>query len=267
MVLTQGIVEALARVLGATNEGLTNAEIDRLLLECRIVDDYGGGTKWKRLSHVLWNQLVRDRSDEPVLRFVRHALEPARSLKNPERHAHWVSELTKVLSFVGMIVTSAGNVELISSRSETINDAIRRAEALKESLISREVHSRVLHYCKAELLACDYFHAAHESVKGVFDRVREISCIDEDGHKLVDSAFSQGSEVVPVLIINLYQTQSERAEQNGFGNLLKGVYGMFRNPTAHEPRVKWEMSRKDAEDILSLVSLIHRRLDSTQRVR
>ena len=37
---------------------------------------------------------------------------------------------------------------------------------------------------------------------------------------------------------------------------------MFRNPTAHAPRVQWEMTREDAEDLLSLVSLIHRRLDA-----
>ncbi|WP_245518726.1 MULTISPECIES: TIGR02391 family protein [unclassified Mesorhizobium] len=37
---------------------------------------------------------------------------------------------------------------------------------------------------------------------------------------------------------------------------------MFRNPMAHEARINWAMSKEDAEDLLSLVSLIHRRLDA-----
>lgn len=36
---------------------------------------------------------------------------------------------------------------------------------------------------------------------------------------------------------------------------------MFRNPTAHEARALWAMDQDDAEDLLSMVSLIHRRLD------
>jgi len=39
---------------------------------------------------------------------------------------------------------------------------------------------------------------------------------------------------------------------------VKGVFGMFRNPTAHEARVLWRMSKEDAEDLLSIASLIHR---------
>jgi len=58
------------------------------------------------------------------------------------------------------------------------------------------------------------------------------------------------------------QLRAEKGEQRGFANLVKGIFGMFRNPTAHEPRIYWSMTREDAEDLLSLVSLIHTRLDS-----
>lgn len=65
-----------------------------------------------------------------------------------------------------------------------------------------------------------------------------------------------------MLAINPRGSSSERSEQNGFANLIKGAFGMFRNPTAHEPRIHWPMSKSDAEDLLTLVSLIHRRLDA-----
>lgn len=80
----------------------------------------------------------------------------------------------------------------------------------------------------------------------------------EDGAELVDIALCGP---LPRLAVNTLTTDSQRKEQSGFANLGKGTFGMFRNPTAHEARVLWAMSKEDAEDLLSLASLIHRRLD------
>ena len=43
--------------------------------------------------------------------------------------------------------------------------------------------------------------------------------------------------------------------------LMKGLFSTFRNPTAHAPRVVWATSRADALDMLTLASMLHRRLD------
>ena len=45
-------------------------------------------------------------------------------------------------------------------------------------------------------------------------------------------------------------------------NLLKGLFGTFRNTTAHHTKITWKIEEHDALDILSMVSLVHRRLDS-----
>ena len=55
------------------------------------------------------------------------------------------------------------------------------------------------------------------------------------------------------------------SEQSGFANLIKGTFGMFRNSSAHEARILWAVSKEDAEDLLSLASLIHRRLDAAKK--
>src|SRR5207244_9974394 len=68
----------------------------------------------------------------------------------------------------------------------------------------------------------------------------------------------------PRIAINDLLTDSQRSEQSGFANLVKGFFGMFRNPTAHEARVLWRMSKEDAEDLLSIASLIHRRIDAAR---
>ncbi|EAX0039585.1 hypothetical protein TM70_22960, partial [Salmonella enterica] len=46
---------------------------------------------------------------------------------------------------------------------------------------------------------------------------------------------------------------------------LIGLFGAVRNPLAHSPKKNWPMSELDALDILTLVSLIHRKLDGTQK--
>jgi uncharacterized protein (TIGR02391 family) len=56
-------------------------------------------------------------------------------------------------------------------------------------------------------------------------------------------------------------------EQRGFMNLLKGLFGTFRNTAAHAPKITWKIDEQDALDILSLISLVHRRLDSATRAR
>jgi uncharacterized protein (TIGR02391 family) len=36
---------------------------------------------------------------------------------------------------------------------------------------------------------------------------------------------------------------------------------MFRNTTAHAPKLRWAMDKYEAEEAFTLVSMIHRRLD------
>ena len=115
-------------------------------------------------------------------------------------------------------------------------------------------------FCQAELVADDYFHAVLEATKSIADKLRDRTGLGDDGTILVDRALGGNP---PMLVINGFNSESEKGEQRGFANLVKGVFGMFRNPTAHAPRINWAMNKADAEDLLSLASLIHRRLDTS----
>ena len=108
------------------------------------------------------------------------------------------------------------------------------------------------------------FPAVLEAVKSVADKPRTMRGLTSDGAALVDATLSGSS---PMMAINGLSTKSEQDEQKGFANLLKGAFGMFRNPTAHEARLNWEMKKEDAEDLMSLLSLMHRRLDSARVLR
>lgn len=98
-------------------------------------------------------------------------------------------------------------------------------------------------------------------MKSVGDKLRRPTGLLVDDAALVDRAFGGDK---PMLAINGLRTKSEKDEQKGFTNLLKGTFGMFRNPTAHEATVNWTMSKEDAEDLISLMSLVHRRIDAAR---
>ena len=44
--------------------------------------------------------------------------------------------------------------------------------------------------------------------------------------------------------INAFMTDSQRGEQSGLANLVKGTFGVIRNPTLHEAGILWAMSKE-----------------------
>jgi uncharacterized protein (TIGR02391 family) len=84
--------------------------------------------------------------------------------------------------------------------------------------------------------------------------------VQGDGAGLVDATCSISSG--PRLAFNTLATEWERSEQTGIAMLLKGMFSTFRNTTAHAPRLAWATSRSDAIDMLTLASMLHRRLDA-----
>ena len=69
-----------------------------------------------------------------------------------------------------------------------------------------------------------------------------------------------------MLAVGPLATESEKSEQKGFANLLIGLFGAVRNPLAHSTKIDWPMSEQDALDILTMVSLMHRKLDVTRKI-
>ena len=126
----------------------------------------------------------------------------------------------------------------------------------------RAIHSEVFKYCRSELIKDNYFHAVLEAAKSIAERIRKMTGLNNDGSELFDKAFSVK---YPLLALNNLQTDSEKSEQKGFVNLLKGIFGAFRNPHAHAPKVVWPLSEQDAIDLLTMVSYVHRKLDKSIR--
>lgn len=257
--LSQANLEAIAKALGHTTKGLTGSEIGHLLEMCGIQDVTPEYTKWKRIYNALATNQNQTKCRRRILGFIRKSMKPSRYLDNENRFEQLRHDLNQALSFAGLSV--APNGELVKANTATtIRDAQRRADELRTSLESRGTHPDVLKFCKAELVSDNYFHAVLEAMKSITDKLRARTGLSGDGIRLIDQVLMVNP---PRLAINNFQTESEKSEQRGFANLVKGVYGMFRNPTAHEAKINWKIRKSDAEDLLSIASLIHRRLDQS----
>ncbi len=256
--LPQEQVRAIADALGDTDAGLTGSEIAHLLGTAQITDTDPSITKRHRLYNALTHDQNRRGHRRNILELIRIAMKPERFVREPHRFEPMRALLNRALAFAALKVEATGHLTKTEEKAHTLPEAEQRAQELRTDLLTRGVHPDIVRFCRAELLADNYFHAVLEAVKSMSDKIRTRTGLTDDGDDLINRAFSG---TIPMLAINALKTKSERSEQSGFANLLRGTFGMFRNTTAHEARINWTMTKEDAEDLLSLLSLIHRRLD------
>ena len=254
-----GSLESICKILGDTNNGISGTEISKYLAETSIKDPQLNSTKWKRLYDALSTKQSEDRCSNNILAFIKYVLRPSRHIHRKEWFKNIRTELNYVLSFEGFELTESGDIRE-TDKVKTFSEAEERAQNLRKTLLDRKIHSDILTFCKAELLVDNYFHAVFEVTKSIAEKIRIKTNLTADGSELVDQAFSYKGKI-PYLALNNLTTESHESEQKGFMNLLKGVFGTFRNTTAHAPKITWEVNEQDALDTLSMISLIHRKLD------
>lgn len=256
-------LQAICDVLGDTGRGLTGSEIQQLLSRCGINDPSPSITKRHRLYDALSTRQEQDNCANNLLAFIQTAMNPVRFRGRSQQFEVLRADLNEALAFVGLHLPEDGKLKPVE-RADTLTKAQERAGRLRSELIRRRVHPDVLQFCKAELLQENYFHAVFEATKSVAQKIRDKTGLTSDGAEIVDSALGINS---PLLAVNTLQTETERSEQKGFVNLLKGMFGTFRNVTGHAPKISWPIKEEDALDLLSLVSYLHRRLDAAVVVR
>lgn len=249
----EGQVEALARVLGECGSG---SDISRVLHDRGLEDNSGESTKWKRLYTIFLEVQRQDRCANRMLDFVQAFLIPARFVGRSEEFERRRQELNTILAFSGVEYGKDGQFRRVEA-VRTLDEAEARARTIRAKFQGRRIHAEVFKYCRAELLQDNYSHAVFEAVKGLAQRIREMSGADGDGAALVDEVFSIER---PLLAFNALRTETERSEHKGFAALVKGCFAAVRNPLAHEPKVLWQ-GEDDAADYMSLISLLHRKLD------
>lgn len=262
MAKVQPISEQLLEELAKLFDFHTGSEIELLLRRARLPDPTPCMTKWKRLYNAFVTFQKEYHAGDHIINFIPIALSPVQYTNNYTFFLDRLSELNRILSFLGLEYQEDGKLHRVK-QAEKLSDAIMRAQRLKSLLEQRNVHPDILKFADAEIISDNYFHAVLESMKSLTSKLREKSNFSADGAPLVNMAL-QGDP--PCIAINPLKTESEKGEQRGFANLLIGLYGTFRNPVAHEAKIEWQMSEEDALDILSTLSLIHRKLDKAVRL-
>ncbi len=242
-------------------DAFTHRELTELLKQCDIAE-VGGGPRWERTLLALSARQSSDHCGNNVGSFIEKAMDPVRFVGGRERLDELRTKLNQVLAFSSLAIGEDGKLKNVAP-ARTLPEAEQRASRLRSELQRRKVHPEVLQFCRAELLQENYFHAVLEATKSVAQKIRNKTELTGDGAAIVDKAFAADH---PLLAINSLQTETERSEQIGFANLLKGMFGTFRNVTGHAPKILWNIEEQDALDLLSLVSHLHRRLDDAVRV-
>lgn len=255
--LSAAQIERLAELLESCG---TQTELNKALANRGVSLEIPASSKKNRIEWVFTEFQKRDGCANGILAFIQHYLAPARFLGRADQFSDLLAELNTILAFSGLSYGQDGQFRQID-QATTIDEAERRANVLRSKFQGRVIHSEVLKYCRAELLQDNYFHAVFEACKGLAQRIRELSDTDGDGAALVDRVFSLE---MPLLAFSALQTESERSAHKGFAMLLKGCFAAVRNPLAHEPKLLWT-GEEDAADFLSLISLLHRRLDGCFR--
>lgn len=263
LAIKEELLRGICLVIGDTNMGLSGTEIGHLLANANIADTDPSLSKWQRLFNAFANWQNNHQCANNIYDFILRAMNPVSYMNKHELFEWRRTELNKRLIFIGLMILETGRIGKVAQAATTIKEAEQRADLLKQKLKTREVHDDVMKFCRAELLADNYFYAVFETTKSVADKIRDLSGLTTDGGELVDAVFAISN---PILSINSLKNDTEKSEHKGFANLLKGFFGMFRNTIAHAPHIHWEILEQDALDIMSLASLCHRRLDKAKKI-
>lgn len=106
-------LEAIAKALGDTSEGLTGSEIRHILQLAQLCDVDPAATKWKRIHNAFVDYQNRKRSRTAILAFIRKAMKPTRYRGKQDHFETMRHNLNGALSFCGLSVQEDG--ELIGS--------------------------------------------------------------------------------------------------------------------------------------------------------
>ena len=239
----------------------TGSDITRALNQQNIPDELGyNSTKWRRLYRAFVSSQAKYQCSNHTFAVIKDILDPVRFTGRENKFEENRQKINSILAFSGFEYGADGEFRRRAT-AQTLTEA-QRYDTIHAKLQGRNIHPKVLAYCKSELLQDNYFHAVLEASKGLAQHIRNKSGITMDGAKLIDKVFSKEN---PILAFNALKTDTEKSEHIGFAALLKGCFAAIRNPHAHTPKIHWE-GDDNAADYLTLISMLYRKIDSCHRM-
>ncbi|RJQ12779.1 MAG: hypothetical protein C4558_00885 [Dehalococcoidia bacterium] len=75
-------------------------------------------------------------------------------------------------------------------------------------------------------------------------------------------AFGFQTSNLPCVAFNSLRTETEQSEHRGLMNLMKGTLVDVPKHHRHAPKIPGHVFKRDAMDVLTLASMLHRRFDA-----
>lgn len=262
------IVQEISKILG---ELVTGSKITHIFKKNNWRDYYTAtgdkmlSTKWKRLEDTLNFEMNKSGSIAPFITLIEDIMKPFEFRNNIDLWNESLKNINEVIAFCGLELLASGKVIEVKP-VDTLQEAIQRTNSLYTKLIEYNVHPDVIKYCKQELLQENYFHAVLEASKIVLQRIRDLNLSGKDGNTLINDSFNLKN---PSIIIkdNLMSNETEKSQYQGLKSLLNTVCYLYRNPTAHSPKMYDDRNERDAIQALLIISMAHTHLDNCICVR
>jgi len=255
-------LEGIARILGDLNRGLTENEIKDFLEESEIPDIMPDAPKWIRIYNAFADIQKNTCYSNNIIAFIHKIMKPARYKLRLALFKWRQENLNEKLIFAGLQLTNSGKLKLIKPR-KYIEEAKNKTLVFKQILETRNICPEIIDLCKPDLIAENYFLLVFESSRIILDIIREKTGLKEKGIQLIDSAFRFSKNQKPLLAINKLQNSRDFREHAALKSLITGLVGQFREPTENKPVINWKIQEKDALDLLSITSMLIRKLKQT----
>ena len=264
-------LDSICKILSNLNI-LSHSKIDKFLQMCRI-ENLGiegkqitkngipyytmGDSKKDKLYKSFVNHIQKTNNANCIIVFLETVFDPINYTNDIEGYNEARDNINKVLLLKGLEITNQGKIINVK-QANSLEEVEERVNKLKRDLKVRNVHKFVEKYSRREYLSKDFFHATFEGVKGIFQRIRELTNRTTDGQALLDEVFSKQK---PLLVFNNLATETDYNEFIGLKDLILSLHKMVRNPNAHTPRLLSETEYDECLDIFVLISRVHKYLD------
>lgn len=264
----------LKNICSVVAEFLTHSKIDDFLFKCNIENKstptkvlpngyayFPGSNKVDKLYNSIANEINKSQSTSKLTVFLEAICNPISYVNiDRDKYSDFILKLNKVLVMMGARINDEGKLVPVE-RAKTLDEVDRRVNNLKGEFERRRFHPEIMKYCKREYLSEDYFHALQEAVKGILQRIRDLTGYNDDGNKLIEKSFNNNT---PKLIFNSLSNDNEKNEYIGLRRIIEGLVNMIRNVTAHKPRILHSEDLDSTLEVFSIVSYVHKYLDICQ---
>ncbi|MDD3171750.1 MAG: TIGR02391 family protein [Bacilli bacterium] len=264
----------LKNIASVVAEFLTHSKIDDFLFKCNIENkgtptkvspnEYTyipGSNKVDKLYNSFAYEINKSQSTNKLTVFLEAICNPISYVNiDRDKYSDFILKLNKVLVMMGAKINDEGKLVPVE-RAKTLDEVDRRVNNLKGEFERRRFHPEIMKYCKREYLSEDYFHALQEAVKGILQRIRDLTGYNDDGNKLIEKSFNNNT---PKLVFNSLANDNEKNEYIGLRRIIEGLVNMIRNVTAHKPRIFHNEDLGSTLEVFSIISYVHKYLDICQ---